>query len=109
MPFVSPRQQRWGHTAEGEKALGGPAKVAEWDRATKEAHMNKGYQGKSESFAQGGAVLGRTTDFMKTPDRFREMRSAKEANKTQDDFAKGSGKSVPKAGDKVLKTVKPRS
>ena len=35
MPFVSRQQQKWGHTPEGEAALGGPAKVAEWDSATK--------------------------------------------------------------------------
>lgn len=26
---------RWGHTPEGEKALGGPVAVEEWDAATK--------------------------------------------------------------------------
>lgn len=35
MPFVSLAQERWAHTPEGEKALGGPGKVAEWDAATK--------------------------------------------------------------------------
>jgi len=35
MPFLSKAQERWGHTKEGEKALGGPAAVAEWDSATK--------------------------------------------------------------------------
>lgn len=35
MPFESKAQQRWGHTPEGMKALGGPAAVAEWDAATK--------------------------------------------------------------------------
>lgn len=35
MPWRSDQQRKWGHTPEGEKALGGPAKVAEWDRATK--------------------------------------------------------------------------
>lgn len=35
MPWKSKKQRAWGHTKEGEKALGGPAKVAEWDRATK--------------------------------------------------------------------------
>jgi hypothetical protein len=35
MPFRSRAQQAWGHTPAGEKALGGPAKVAEWDAATK--------------------------------------------------------------------------
>ena len=34
MPFVSSAQQRWGHTPEGQKALGGKKKVAEWDAAT---------------------------------------------------------------------------
>lgn len=34
MPWKSVQQARWGHTPEGEKALGGPEKVAEWDRAT---------------------------------------------------------------------------
>ena len=41
MPFVSDAQRRWGHTPEGEKALGGPAKVAEWDNATKGMKLPK--------------------------------------------------------------------
>lgn len=35
MPYKSRRQERWAHTAAGEEALGGPAKVAEWDQASK--------------------------------------------------------------------------
>lgn len=35
MPYVSKAQQGWAHTPEGEKALGGPDKVAEWDAASK--------------------------------------------------------------------------
>src|ERR1035437_4795456 len=35
MPWKSNQQRKWGHTAEGEKALGGKSAVAEWDRATK--------------------------------------------------------------------------
>lgn len=35
MPYVSIQQERWAHTAAGTKALGGKAKVAEWDAATK--------------------------------------------------------------------------
>ena len=35
MPFVSNQQRKWGHTKEGEKALGGPSKVKEWDQASK--------------------------------------------------------------------------
>lgn len=124
MPFKSRAQQRWAHTIQGEKALGGPAKVHEWDEATKghfgslpqhvPAHagggiVNKGYLAKNESFAAGGPVLGRTTDFMKTPDRFRGSAQPNPAPQpTQDQFAKGSGKSVPKAKDKSEKPVLPR-
>lgn len=35
MPFVSKKQMRWGNSHAGVKALGGPAKVAEWDSASK--------------------------------------------------------------------------
>lgn len=35
MPYVSDAQRRWAHTATGTKALGGPAKVSEWDQASK--------------------------------------------------------------------------
>ena len=35
MPFASQAQRRWAHTPSGLQALGGPAKVAEWDRASK--------------------------------------------------------------------------
>jgi hypothetical protein len=35
MPYTSKAQQRWAHTAKGKKALGGAAKVAEWDKASK--------------------------------------------------------------------------
>lgn len=35
MPFKSLAQERWAHTADGVKALGGAAKVAEWDAASK--------------------------------------------------------------------------
>ena len=34
MPFTSKSQQRWGHSPDGEKALGGPDKVSEWDAST---------------------------------------------------------------------------
>lgn len=35
MPYESKAQQGWAHTPEGMKALGGAAKVHEWDQATK--------------------------------------------------------------------------
>lgn len=34
MPWDSVQQARWGHSPAGLKALGGKAKVAEWDAAT---------------------------------------------------------------------------
>lgn len=120
MPFVSNQQRKWGHTPEGEKALGGPAKVAEWDAATKGRSLpmySKGSAPKEASYAQGGAVLPRTGDwkktvpnrgFLDTPDRFTGHKNVTEDNKTQDDFGKGSSKSNPKAADKSEKPVKPR-
>lgn len=35
MPYESKKQQAWAHTPSGMKALGGAAKVHEWDEATK--------------------------------------------------------------------------
>jgi hypothetical protein len=35
MPYKSRAQEAWAHTPEGMKALGGAAKVAEWDSASK--------------------------------------------------------------------------
>jgi hypothetical protein len=35
VPYKSKAQERWAHTRAGQKALGGKAKVAEWDAATK--------------------------------------------------------------------------
>ena len=34
MPFLSKKQNAWGHTAAGIKALGGPMKVKEWESST---------------------------------------------------------------------------
>lgn len=39
MPWLSNQQRKWGHTSEGEKALGGVSKVHEWDKATKGMHL----------------------------------------------------------------------
>ena len=35
MPYKSRQQEKWAHTKEGTKALGGKANVHEWDEATK--------------------------------------------------------------------------
>lgn len=34
MPYLSAAQQRWAHTPDGTKALGGKKAVKEWDAAT---------------------------------------------------------------------------
>jgi hypothetical protein len=71
--------------------------------------VNKGYMSKTESFAQGGVVLGRTKDFMKTPDTFRE-----EGGKATDEvYGKGSKAprdhvAAPPAKGKTLKAVTPK-
>lgn len=41
MPWRSIQQARWGHSPAGEKALGGPAKVKEWDQATTPGSLPK--------------------------------------------------------------------
>ena len=35
MPYKSDAQRRWAHTEAGKEALGGEAKVHEWDTASK--------------------------------------------------------------------------
>jgi hypothetical protein len=35
VPWVSDAQRRWGHTARGQRALGGKGKVHEWDTASR--------------------------------------------------------------------------
>lgn len=41
MPYKSLQQERWAHTPEGTKALGGKSAVAEWDAATKGRKLPK--------------------------------------------------------------------
>ena len=49
MPFESKAQNAWAHTPEGTKALGGAAKVKEWEGATDYSHL-------PQHKAQGGIV-----------------------------------------------------
>ena len=49
MSFVSKSQSRWAHTPEGTKALGGAAKVKEWEGATDYKHL-------PQKLAKGGVV-----------------------------------------------------
>lgn len=41
MPYKSDQQRKWAHTKAGTKALGGKAKVAEWDSASKGVKLPK--------------------------------------------------------------------
>jgi hypothetical protein len=41
MPYKSKQQEKWAHTPEGIKALGGAKKVAEWDKASKGKNLPK--------------------------------------------------------------------
>lgn len=74
---------------------------------------NKGYLGKTESFAAGGPVLGRNRDFMKIPDQFTDGRMPPKDTGSADDppqeYGKGKGKdTAPAEKGKCLKPVKPR-
>lgn len=82
-----------------------------------EKTVNKGHRSKEASFAAGGPVLGRTRDFMKIPDEFRDPDEGEQGDSADEDqlYAKsgeGSGKGFvkpPAAAGKSLKPIKPRS
>lgn len=64
------------------------------------------------SYAKGGSVLGRTTDFLKTADRFRSDGGPNRdptPEPTEDVFGKGMSKANPKARDKSVKAIVPKS
>lgn len=86
--------------AEGKYAAGGKVTPME----------NKGYRGQTQHFAKGGSVLGKTSEFLKTPDEFTGRKNGPLAeNATDEDWGKGSSKANPAAKGKVLKTVKSRT
>lgn len=135
MPYESEAQQGWAHTAEGTKALGGPEKVAEWDRASKglklPGHVQKHEQGGpvmtkgtgpiQAHYAEGGAVLPRTGDWKKTvpnrgflnsPDRFtsgRKVQGAPGSQMTSEAWKKDKAEGNLKSDRKEEKPVLPRS
>lgn len=71
---------------------------------------NKGYMGKTESFAAGGPVLGRSRDFLKTEDRFTGRKNGPlKDSATDDNFGKSGGKDeAPAPKGKCLPAVKPK-
>ncbi len=60
----------------------------------------KGYKGHNETFAKGGGKLGRTRDFLKTPDQFRTDKGVEQDYGSKSKAASGKDKSLP--------AVKPR-
>ena len=76
MPFKSKAQNAWAHTPAGTEALGGSAKVKEWESATDYKHLpqklaeggtvyTKGSEPKDLEAAKGGGVLPRREDWSK--------------------------------------------
>jgi hypothetical protein len=108
MPSTSKAQARlMAAVAHGWHKPGGggpPVSVAkDFNQADKGRHMSyaKGGDIANVKYAKGGSVLGRTTDFLKTPNEF-----TTEKNKSSDeDFGKGTKSPgvVPKNTAKVLK------
>jgi len=64
MPYTSDAQRRWAHTASGEEALGGPAKVAEWDAASKGMKLPEKVKPKKKSQPTDyGAMVSRAKSY----------------------------------------------
>ena len=117
MPSTSPAQARlMAAVAHGwhKPGGGGPSvKVAkEFNRA--DAAMNKGYSGSTQSYAKGGPVLGKTSEFMKSEDQFRAAYHKDPGAGADKPYGKsginsGTGEVKPPAAKgKSLSPVKPR-
>lgn len=69
---------------------------------------NKGYKSSRPKFAAGGPVLGRTRDFLKTPDEFTGGRlPPKQSAPVKQDYG-SKGAPAKRSGDKSEPPVKPR-
>ncbi len=75
---------------------------------------NKGYQGSTAKYAEGGAVLGKTSEFLKSEDQFRAAYHKDPGAGADKPYGKsgpnaGTGEvKPPSARDKSLSPVKPR-
>lgn len=80
----------------------------------KESEMSKGSGPKDASYAAGGPVIGKVSNFMKVPDEFRDPDEGDATADEDQKYAKsgeGSGTGFikpPKAASKCLPPVKPR-
>ena len=92
------------------------AKEAKHGGVYPEKHFQGGVVSKSSGFhdanyAKGGSVLGRTRDFLKEPDRFRNDGGPDRdptPEPTEDVWGKGESNANPKGRDKSETPVKPR-
>jgi hypothetical protein len=50
--WTSKKKVAWGHSPAGVKALGGPAKVREWDAATPKGSLKRKAAGKTIKLSQ---------------------------------------------------------
>jgi hypothetical protein len=125
MPSTSAKQHRlmeavahgWHKPGGGGPSPAVAKKFAAADKGRSFANggimANKGWRGQDASFAAGGPVLGKTSQFLKTPDRFSKgMASPSNVpladNKSDESWGKGSSKANPKGADKSEKPVLPR-
>ena len=123
MPSTSPAQARlMAAVAHGWHKPGGggpPVSVAkEFNKADKGKSFFQGGSTMSKSsglhdasYATGGSVLGRTRNFLKEPDRFRNDGGPDRdptPEPTEDVWGKGSSVANPKGRDKSEKPIRPR-
>ena len=66
-----------------------------------------GYRGDAK-YASGGPVRGRTTNFLKSEDRFAGRQFKAGGGRNDEEWGKGDSEANPKAEDKSLKPVNPR-
>jgi len=118
MPSTSPAQKRlMAAVAHGwhKPGGGGPSVAVAKDFNRADAAMNKGYSGSVAKYAEGGAVLGKTSQFLKTEDQFRAAYHKDPGAGADKPYGKSginSGKGEvkpPAARGKSLSPVKPRS
>jgi hypothetical protein len=114
MPSKSRAQHNFmemvAHDPKAAKRVGVPQSVGrDFSAADKGRPMTsyaKGGDIRPANYAQGGPVLGKTSQFLKTPDEFRTDNS----NATDENWGKKGGASSmsKRTGDKCLPAVKPR-
>ena len=70
IPYRSDAQRRWAHTKTGMEALGGPNKVAEWDKASRGKNLPE------KAKQRGGGGLAKAA-----ADAYRQVKGGKRGRK----------------------------